>query len=231
MASIAATGRRLESEDWVLQATFRASWIATWCGGRFFLPPRRDFWITAWLGQDPDWNQTLRYPIVGISSPSFLSPTIRHGWLGNHCFVLTHAQSELCLLLWTEIGVLWKETTVREPCAQEPLIQLYTPTNAADGNRAAWLWKFRRKPRFPSSTASSVSAQRRFQKSSKNLKRSAVVQYLAICCQITSANSAAFGRACQHQKKKYFTSCDPHHDMTGHVRTYIWTNLEYILTF
>ena len=29
----------------------------------------------------------------------------------------------------------------------------------------------------------------------------------------------------------YFTSCDPHHDMSGHVSKYIWTYLEYILTF
>ena len=32
-------------------------------------------------------------------------------------------------------------------------------------------------------------------------------------------------------KQNYFSSSDPHHDMSGYVRTYIWTYLEYILTF
>ena len=32
-------------------------------------------------------------------------------------------------------------------------------------------------------------------------------------------------------EKKYFSSSDPHHDMSGYVRTYFWTYLKYILTF
>ena len=34
-----------------------------------------------------------------------------------------------------------------------------------------------------------------------------------------------------HKEKNYFSSSDPHHDMSGYVRTYFWTYLKYILTF